>query len=361
VERTVTAIVEAGAPAVTRLDLLDAILPHCEPDKACLQNEDGRFAWLYSEKQAASAVAAWREGRLRAKCFETSTKDGRKPFLFDSPVRLGLVPHRDGKVGVFMIDLDAHDGGRDTTGLLPKIERFLGTAAIVFTSKSGKGLHLVYRLAKPQPVRRFVKWAKSWGFNREGRPEFFPKSHRLTQMWLPNDPNTAGGDTHVSGGPETAVLEGLPAAPPKGLPGDVLSFLMGLAEPGTRNDQLNSAAFALGRKGCPEADAEALCRRAARLCGLDSEETETTFRSGYAAGAESAPKAGGGSGGGLPCIQTNCRQLREVVSDSWSALHKANTGPSLFLRHGSLAHVVRRKGLPVIEPMDRPIPRDPAP
>ena len=113
-------------------------------------------------------------------------------------------------------------------------------------------------------------------------------------------------------------------------PADKL-ILMGLADPGTRNDRLNSAAFALGRKGCPEDDAEALCRRAARLCGLDSEETDTTFRSGYAAGAGSAPKAGGGSGGNLPCIQTNCRQLREVVSDSWSALHKANAGPTVFL------------------------------
>ena len=67
------------APApLTRLDLLDAILPHCEPAEACLQNAEGRFAWLYTGSQVTGAIAAWRDGRLPEKCFETNTKSSSR-------------------------------------------------------------------------------------------------------------------------------------------------------------------------------------------------------------------------------------------------------------------------------------------
>jgi len=345
----------AGPAPLTRLDLLDAILPHCEPAEACLQNEEGRFAWLYTGAQVTSAIAAWRDGRLPDKCFETNTKSSSRGFLFDRPVRLGLVPHRSGKVGVFAIDLDNHEGGKDNTPLLGKLQRFFGAPAVVFRSKGGKGLHLIYRLAKPRPVRKFVKWAKAWGFNREGRPELFPKTHRLTQLWLPNEPNEAGGDAYVSGDFGKAMLKDLPPAPPSGLPDELLDFLMGFATPGRRNDLLNRTAFALGQRGCAGDDAGALCRRAAALCGLEPGETEKSFRSGFDAGREAAPRIGvSPATARLPAIVVNNRQLPDISDETWTCVHDANRKPPwLFLSGGTLARINFAGKVPAIQQLDR--------
>jgi len=40
-----------------------------------------------------------------------------------------------------------------------------------------------------------------------------------------------------------------------------------------------------------------------------------------------------------PTIQVNNRQLRDVVADSWSAVHAANRPPTLFVRSGALARL----------------------
>jgi len=276
---------EDSVKTVDRLALLDWLLPHCHTESACVLYPKGKGAgpgWVQGAEDVARAVRAFREGMLDRETFSSVTRDGR-PYTVVGGTRLGLVPHRDGLVARFCLDLDDHgDGGN--VHLAPALDRFLGAESVKFSSKSGKGLHCFYALAEPVPVGKFVAWAKAWGFNRRGDVECFPKTERLTQVFLPNEPAEDGGDAYKGGSFETCVVASLPAAPSRYLNKETLDFLRGFVAPGYRNDALNAAAFALARKRVPESEAYALAMRGAELCGLLAEEpekTKATFQSGF--------------------------------------------------------------------------------
>ena len=201
---------------MTRQDLFNWLYPHCLADRVSIMYPktlgDGP-GWTANEADTGRAVAAWWAGSLAGQTFASVTAEG-VAYTMTRGNRLGLVAHRDGIVSRFCIDLDAHLGGVDTTPLADRVDAFLGAVGVRFTSKGGKGLHLFYSLASPVPVGEFVAWARAWGFNRAGQPECFPKTEKLSQFWLPNEPNENGGDRHVSGDFAGAVVHELPAAPP---------------------------------------------------------------------------------------------------------------------------------------------------
>jgi len=275
--------------AIDRLALLDWLLPHCDRRRVALLypkgNEGPSPGWVKNRPDVDRAVEAYREGTLEMQNFGSITQKG-KAYRISGAQRLGLVPHRDGAVYVFCVDLDDHVGDGGNVGLLDAAKRFLGAEPVVYSSKRAMGLHLYFRLAKPVPVVEFVRWLRSWGFNRKGQIEVFPKTAKLTQVWLPNEPNDAGGDTYRSGDFESCVVKELHPAPSIRLTNAALDFLRGFVSLGGRNDALNKAAHELGSKGVPRDDAWQLCRLGAQLCGLLDEEpnqTEHTFESGYSA------------------------------------------------------------------------------
>jgi len=289
---------DSQAGGIDRFQLIDWLAPNCEPDRACLlypKNGSGLSpGWVLDRQSVQRAIEAHRSGALEAEVFQSATKQG-KPYRITGAVRLGLVPHRNGRVLVFCVDLDDHIGDGGVVHLASAINRFLGAEPVVFTSKGGKGLHCFYRLAEPEDVEAFVAWARAWGFNRQGEPEVFPKTAKNTQAWLPGEPNEHGGDTYVSGTFESCVVAALPEAPGARLTTGALNFLRGFVRAGARNDALNKAAFELGRKGVRRDEAQRLCLRGAQLCGLEGEEpeqTRTTFQSGYDAGSREAPADG---------------------------------------------------------------------
>jgi hypothetical protein len=63
------------------------------------------------------------------------------------------------------------------------------------------------------PVKAFIAWARAWKFNGTGQPECFPKTDKLSQFWLPNEPNAQGGDAYRGGDFETCIVAELPAPP----------------------------------------------------------------------------------------------------------------------------------------------------
>lgn len=279
---------------ITRFDLLEWLLPVCDPGAAALAYPKSKGVgpgWIYGEDDVTRAVAAFRDDTLSACTFQSVTQK-KVEYTITLPSRLGLVPRRDGMVAVFCIDFDDHHGDGGNLALLEPVARFLGAAPLVFTSRSGKGFHAFFRLETPRPAADLVRWSKGWGFGRKGRPELFPKSEKLTQFWLPNEPNANGGDTYRSGDFESCVVGGLPDPPSQSVTSTTLAFLTGASEPGSRNADLNAAAFELGKKGLPREEARALCVRAARLCGLEDAETETTFDSGFTAGRSRATAPG---------------------------------------------------------------------
>lgn len=274
-----------------RFALLDWLLPHCEPATASVMYRkaasDGP-GWVNGEADVARAVAAFRDGTLAAEEFASITQDGKR-YTIAGGTRLGLVPHRDGHVARFCLDFDDHDGDGGNVHLAEAVDRFLGAEAIKFTSKGGKGLHCQYALAEPVAVEAFVAWAKTWGFNRRGDIECFPKTVKRSQIWLPNEPNEQGGDTYRGGTPESCVVAALPAAPSNRLNKATLDFLRGFVAPGYRNETLNKAAYHCAKQRLSESEARRLCLRGAELCGLSADEpeqTQTTFVSGYHAGSE---------------------------------------------------------------------------
>ncbi|MBX3387185.1 MAG: hypothetical protein KF768_11490 [Phycisphaeraceae bacterium] len=295
-------VCETPPATIDRLALLEWLLPNCERDRVALlyPKRGGQLSpgWVMSTADAERAIEAYRDGTLADQSFQSTTKNG-KPYRIKGAVRLGLVPHRNGRVMAFCVDLDDHGGDGGTVHLAEAVARFLGAEPIVFTSKGGKGLHCFYRLAREIDAEAFVAWARAWGFNRQGAPEVFPKTIKNTQAWLPNEPNEHGGDRYVSGTFASCVLRELPQAPTAKLTTTTLDFLRGFVRQPGRNEALNKAAFELGRRHVSRAEAQRLCMRGARLCGLDTDEpeqTRTTFDSGFDAGATSAPGDSGDDG-----------------------------------------------------------------
>lgn len=296
-----SAVREAVPVKIDRFALLEWLLPNCEPDRVALlypkRGGDLSPGWVKSQADAERAVEAYRRGTLPGESFQSTTKSGKR-YRMVRAVRLGLVPHRNGRVLMFCADLDDHTGDGGTVHLASAVDRFLGAKPLVFTSKGGKGLHCYFQLDQPVEAEAFVAWARAWGFNRQGAPEVFPKTTKNTQAWLPNEPNEQGGDRHISGTFASCKVRELPQAPTAKLTTATLDFLRGFVRKPGRNEALNKAAFELGRKRVPRAEAQRLCMQGARLCGLlaeEPEQTSTTFDSGFDAGTASA--SGEGCGG----------------------------------------------------------------
>ncbi|MDD5673275.1 MAG: phage/plasmid primase, P4 family [Chitinivibrionales bacterium] len=264
---------------MNRLELADKIFPFCESDTCCLTNGNA-FGWLYSSEQIEKALNLWRNVTLTKVSFLTKNKNN-KSFTIEHPSRLGIVPHREGKVYFFAVDLDAHEGQKDMTEYDEKLAKFFGGNPVRFHSKSGKGIRQIYFLKSPIDIKAFLHFIKSWGFNRTGRIEIFPKTDKLTQFWLPNEPNAeTGGDSYISGTWENAIIL-LPETIPVNITNAGLDLLLGFVPAGNRNAALYSCACELGNKNADRQIAYRLCNRAAILCGLESREIDATFKSGY--------------------------------------------------------------------------------
>jgi putative DNA primase/helicase len=288
---------------VTRLELLRRVWPHSE--QACVALHSGadgekpRIGWVYDQDDAKRAIKAFASGQLASERFETRTKQG-KPYTIEHATRLGLVLHRDDMVRVCCIDLDDHTDDGGNVHQLGPLSRFLGAQPVVFTSKGGKGLHAFFELGEPMATKDFVRWAKRWGFNRDGQPEMFPKSTGPSHVLMPGEPTPDGGDTYVSGTFASALIDHLPEPPPVDLTTKTLKFLRGEVTQPCRNDALNVAAMELGQKGVDRQTASGMCLGAADLCGLGPSEAERTFASGYDAGrskpsSETSSRSGAGS------------------------------------------------------------------
>lgn len=283
---------DSAAP-LTRVELMRWLWPHCDHGHVALMYPDAkgqmRIGWIHDDADTKRAITAFAAGTLHEERFETATKQG-VAYTITGAQRLGLMLHRDGMVRILCLDLDDHADDGGNLHLLKPLSRFLGASPVVFTSKSGKGVHAFFELREAMPVDAFVRRSKMWGFNREGQPELFPKTAKLTQLWMPGEPNEHGGDTYQSGTFESAVIQSLPEPPPIPLTNAALSFLRG-ERWGYRNNGYNDACYALGIKRIDQQKAESLCKRGAKLCGLETEETKHTFESGYNAGLKDSPVA----------------------------------------------------------------------
>jgi len=278
---------------ITNVDLIRWLWPYCDQENAAVMypKSGGVLSpgWVQGEEDVLRATKAFVAGSLEGECFQSVTKEG-KLYTIQGATRLGFVPHRDSMVTVFCLDLDDHTGDGGHAHLHDIYFRFFGVNTLYFTSKGGKGLHGFFRLREPMPIGDFVAWLKLWGFNRSGEPEVFPKTGKLTQVWLPGEPNELGGDAYVSGDFESCVIDELPEAPPAGLTPTTLRFLRGEEREPGRNTKYNKVSFEFGMKGVDRAQAWKLCERASRLCGLEPGETRTTFESGYQAGMQAEPQ-----------------------------------------------------------------------
>lgn len=283
----------ASLGAITRAQLMRWLWPNCDHEHAAVMypQSDGALSpgWVKGEEDVERAAKAFVDGTLACERFESVTKDG-KSYSIRGATQLGFVPHRNSMVTVFCLDLDDHTDDGGNAHLVGSLSRFFGVSPVCFTSKGGKGFHCFFKLREPMAVRDFVAWSKAWGFNRLEEPEVFPKTEKLTQVWLPGEPNEQGGDRYISGGFDSCVINELPKAPPVQLTSTTLRYLRGqVSEPG-RNIALNKVAHELGQKQINRSQAWILCERASRLCGLEPDETRTTFESGYKSGMQSEPQ-----------------------------------------------------------------------
>jgi len=277
--------------SIDRFALLDWLLPFSNAGAVSLEypkaNGPGP-GWVYGSETVDWAVGSYHDGSLADQSFACRTQSGND-YTITNASRLGLVLHRDEAVTVFCVDLDDHHGDGGNVASLEAVGRFLNAQPVVFSSRSGTGYHAFFRLESPMPVEDFVRWSTGWGYNRKARPEVFPKTDKLSQVWMPNEPNQEGGDTYVSGSFDGCVVSALPEPPSRSVTSKTIAFLSGESKPGSRNADLNTAAFGLGKKGFARPEAWRLCERGARLCGLEPEETAATFESGFRSGCAAGP------------------------------------------------------------------------
>tara|TARA_R110002096_G_scaffold173781_9_gene349039 strand:+ start:251880 stop:254060 length:2181 start_codon:yes stop_codon:yes gene_type:complete len=271
---------------IDRHQLLKWLRPYFEPDAVALRyriGDENKTGWVYGEADVDRAISSYSDGTLENQAFDSKTQE-RKLYTIEGADYLGIVLHREGMVRVICLDLDDHSEDGGNVNELDALSRFLGADPVVFTSKSGKGVHAYFQLAEPMCCEAFKRWLKAWGFNVRGEPELFPKTEKLSQVLLPNDPNEKGGDTYQSGTLDSCVVQTLPTPPSKPLSEKTLHFLRGQVRQPGRNDALNAAAFELALKGIPKTEARMLCVNGVRLCGLDESGAARTFESGYTSG-----------------------------------------------------------------------------
>ncbi len=287
------AAVDYASP-LTRVELMRWLWPHCDHGHVALQylGDEGelRPGWIHDEADANRAIKAFAAGTLHEERFETATKQG-VAYAITGAQRLGLVPHRNGMVGVFCVDLDDHTGDGGNVPLYDSIVRFFGAEPVVFTSKGGKGLHAFYQLRHAVPVEDFRQWSRSWRFNRmaEGRPELFPKSTGCTQVWMPGEPNDRGGDAYRSGNRDGAIIGALPPPLPVEVRDDVLSVLFDPPSEGARNEACNIIVFEFGLRRAGRDAAWAVCQWWIEKNGYPLEHARSTFESGYQSGLNATP------------------------------------------------------------------------
>jgi len=186
---------------MNRLELFDWLAPWSQ-DIVAVEMPDKKIGWVYRLDDADRAKKLWREGRLGEFECSSTLADGNGTYPIKGVTRLGLVLHRNFQVGRCCFDIDGHGAGATLNSANVRadaIDKLMGTTAIRFTSRGGKGLHLFFAIEPPIHTTHWLKWGKASGFNGQGQPEAFPKSALQSQVWLPNDPNPNGGDTWVGG------------------------------------------------------------------------------------------------------------------------------------------------------------------
>ena len=144
----------------------------------------------------------------------------------------------------------------------------------------------------------FCTGPRAWGFNRRGDIECFPKTEKLTQVLLPNEPNEDGGDTYKAGTFESWAVKSLPSAPSNLINKETLDFLRGFVASGYRNDALNAAAFYLAKKRILQSEARdpvparrGVVRPLGRGTGEDQVYIRKRFLRRPAGGARAAAQA----------------------------------------------------------------------
>jgi hypothetical protein len=180
--------------------------------------------------------------------------------------------------------------------------------------------------------------------------EFFAAGHTAADF----EALLAGAETPL----ELAISKlstGIPDADLSRLLDPILAEVGGMA-PIERERHLRSIQARCGKSKVPVS----ILRQQMKVVVLDDKTRRK--HAGRRDGARGNDAGGSGSGGqsALPRIQINDRQLREIVSDSWAAVHRANEHgasicphtPFLFHRAGKLVRLAVGESGPEIDEMD---------
>ncbi len=140
--------------------------------------------------------------------------------------------------------------------------------------------------------------------------------------WLEcRDPSSSTGDQNPSAGVADGTGEAERGAFHSFISGKTISVFDFLVERGQAQDFRAAAAIVAERSGVPMPTRESARPR-------------------------DAPRPT------RPQIRVNNRQLRDVLSDAWRAVHATNRRPALFVRSGALVRLAKGEEGPRIEPMD---------
>jgi hypothetical protein len=216
--------------------------------------------------------------------------------------RLGIAG--DTESGVVFVDLDTKSGDDGIANWQAYLQfKGIDVPPTVVVETPNQGRHLWFRDAVGYKTLTGSP-AAGVDVRAEGGFVLVPPSQGYTFLreWTPDTvlPDLPDGVRERAGqkGPTTAVAEPEPSTPEYARSAFALSLAeLAVAEEGTRNDTLNTAAYqaaghvADGSLPIPEETARGMLRAAALHGGLDRRETEATLDSAFRAVAEGRPPA----------------------------------------------------------------------
>jgi len=247
-----------------------------------------------SGKVTKTPLIKWREGST------TDPDELRKVW----PYRANAYGIDTAKAGLAVVDLDTHDG-QDGPGewarLLPEapetltVETISGGQHLYFRDPTGELRNSAGKLAEGVDVRGNGGYVVGPGSTFDGKSYQTSDGRPLRRLdEVPEAPEALR--TLIRSSRLAPKPEATPSGQPLGEPGQGVALTRELlavvnADGGSRNDQLNKAAFALGQivagGGLTESVVRGALEEAGREAGLEPEEIAKTVDSGFASAADS--------------------------------------------------------------------------
>jgi len=232
-----------GSPVwVTPADLFNRLWPLSDATTIGVTAGGGVYR-LGDAAQVKKAITAWKASKL-AECNIDVSGNSKRSYRRTGMTHVALSPIVDGGLRWFAIELTPTS--RDDVGnrYLKPMEHLFGAQPVTFKTRDGNGLQLFFVLAETMQFKKFKRWARSWGFNRQDRPRIAPWTEASPFVVLPSEAAPGRYDDQYIAG-NFAEVKQLPKELSPKLTDTAWDLLIGAVDEDNRKEALQETARSL--------------------------------------------------------------------------------------------------------------------